>query len=254
MNRIYWSEDKITMLTDHLDAKKHSHFMLQLFLSLEGNMEILVSGKRISCKGILVNQNISHAFRAKKKLHLSVLIEPASGLAEQLNKKMKEKDYLFLEGPEIDGLQKQATEMIEDESLSCYHKFMERLYQYMDVDTSQKQYDERIRQLFWLLDSCNCDDHRISAFAEKIALSPSRLSHLFREQTGVSLKSYILLHQMEKAFIELLNGATITQAAMEAGFDSPSHFAATVKRMMGMPASLSLKDSRFLKVHSVEMR
>ncbi len=42
------------------------------------------------------------------------------------------------------------------------------------------------------------------------------LSHLFREQTGVSLKSYILLHQMEKAFIELLNGATITQAAMEA--------------------------------------
>lgn len=80
------------------------------------------------------------------------------------------------------------------------------------------------------------------------------LSHLFREQTGVSLKSYILLHQMEKAFIELLNGATITQAAMEAGFDSPSHFAATVKRMMGMPARLSLKDSRFLKVHSVEMR
>ncbi|MBD5106527.1 MAG: AraC family transcriptional regulator, partial [Lachnospiraceae bacterium] len=169
MNRIYWSEDKITMLTDHLDAKKHSHFMLQLFLSLEGNMEILVSGKRISCKGILVNQNISHAFRAKKKLHLSVLIEPASGLAEQLNKKMKEKDYLFLEGLEIDGLQNQAAEMIEDESLSCYHKFMERLYQYMDVDNSPKQYDERIRQLFLLLDSCNCDDHRISAFAEKIA-------------------------------------------------------------------------------------
>lgn len=253
MNRIYWSKDKITMLTDHLAAEKHSHLMLQLFLSLEGSMEIEVAGKKISCKGILINKNVFHAFHAREKVHLSVLIEPASSLAEQLDKKLKGKACLFLEETEIDVLQKQAVEMIENEDLLVYHKFMERLYQHMDVFISQKQYDERIRQLFLLLDSCICDDHRISAFAEKVALSPSRLSHLFREQAGVSLKSYILLHQMENAFTELLKGATITQAAMKAGFDSPSHFAATVKRMMGMPASLSLKDSHFLKVHSVEM-
>lgn len=248
MNKIYWSKDKITMLTDHLAAQNHSHLMLQMFLSLEGSMEIQVSGRRISCKGMVVNQNIPHAFHAKKKLHLSVLIEPASGLAEQLDKKMEGKEYLLLEGYGMDELQKQAAEMAEDESASCYYKFMEELYQFMDLSPSPKEYDERIQQLFLLLDSCNCDDHRISVFAEQTALSPSRLSHLFREQTGVSLKSYILLHQMEKAFMELLNGASITRAAMEAGFDSPSHFAATVKRMMGMPASLSLKDSRFLKV------
>ncbi|MBD5545206.1 MAG: hypothetical protein HDR01_13490 [Lachnospiraceae bacterium] len=92
MNRIYWSEDNITMLTDHLDAKKHSHLMLQLFLSLKGSMEIEVSEKRNSCKGILVNQNISNAFWTKKKLHLSVLIEPASSLAEQLKERKKGKN------------------------------------------------------------------------------------------------------------------------------------------------------------------
>ncbi len=248
MNKIYWGKDKITMLTDHLAAKNHSHLMLQLFLSLEGSMEIRVSGKRISCRGIVVSGNVPHAVYAKKRLHLSVLIEPASGLAEQFYRKLEGKAYLLLEGHGMDELQKQATEMAEDESASCYYKFMEKLYQFMDLNPSPKEYDERIQQLFLLLASCNCDDHRISVFAEQTALSPSRLSHLFREQTGVSLKSYILLHQMEKAFMELLKGASITRAAMEAGFDSPSHFAATVKRMMGMPASLSLKDSRFLKV------
>ena len=35
------------------------------------------------------------------------------------------------------------------------------------------------------------------------------------------------------------DGKTITDAAMLSGFDSPSHFAATTKRMMGIAASLS---------------
>lgn len=34
MNRIYWQSDRIGMLTDHLNANKHAHWMLQLFLSL----------------------------------------------------------------------------------------------------------------------------------------------------------------------------------------------------------------------------
>ena len=64
----------------------------------------------------------------------------------------------------------------------------------------------------------------------------------------MTLKGYISLHRMKRAFSLLLGGESITDAAMKAGFDSPSHFAATVKKMMGMPARLSLKDSEFLKV------
>ena len=66
------------------------------------------------------------------------------------------------------------------------------------------------------------------------------------------LKSYIMLHQVERAFIKLLCGKNITEAALEAGFDSSSHFSATVKRMMGIPASLSTKDSVFLKVPDIQ--
>ena len=39
------------------------------------------------------------------------------------------------------------------------------------------------------------------------------------------------------------------EAALNAGFDSPSHFASTVKRMMGLPARSTVKDSEFLKVY-----
>ena len=53
---------------------------------------------------------------------------------------------------------------------------------------------------------------------------------------------------MQTAFLALLNGKNITEAAMLAGFDSPSHFATVTKKMMGMPASISVKNSVFLKV------
>ena len=31
MGRAYWQTDRIGMLTDHLNANKHAHWMLQLF-------------------------------------------------------------------------------------------------------------------------------------------------------------------------------------------------------------------------------
>ena len=125
---------------------------------------------------------------------------------------------------------------------------MQKNVMFLGVEQKTPTYDDRITELLSLLDECSCDDHAIAQFAYKIALSPSRLSHLFKEQTGMPLKSYIMLHQMERAFIGLLGGKSITEAALNAGFDTPSHFAATTKRLMGMYASLSLKDSEFLKV------
>ena len=119
---------------------------------------------------------------------------------------------------------------------------------YLGIEPREQPLDERITELLSLLKKCDCYDHTIAAFAKQVSLSPSRLSHLFREQVGVPLKSYIVLHQTEKAFTALLGGASITDAAMLAGFDSPSHFAATVKKLMGQPASKATKDSEFLKV------
>ena len=86
-------------------------------------------------------------------------------------------------------------------------------------------------------------------YAGELNLSASRLSHLFSEQIGIPIKKYLILHQLEKAFAEILQGVSITKASMDSGFDSPSHFAAVVKSLMGLPAKRGVKDSVFLKVY-----
>ncbi|WP_216857302.1 helix-turn-helix domain-containing protein [Paenibacillus tritici] len=49
------------------------------------------------------------------------------------------------------------------------------------------------------------------------------MSHLFKENTGISLSGYMVLHKLQKATYLIFEGLSITDAAMAAGFDSPSH-------------------------------
>lgn len=249
MSKIFWDKDKVAFFTKQLDAVEHSHWMMQLFLGLEDNLDIYVSGKRIFCKGIIVNKNISHSFSANDKQHFSALIEPTSSLATQINIWMNGQEFFILDSFRLDQLQKSMENFSKQMNITAYHDFINQLYTILHIKEYPKIYDDRIVAFFHLLDNCTCNTHSIAQFAQELSLSQSRLSHLFREQVGVPLKSYLLLHQMERAFMELFDGKTITDAAMLSGFDSPSHFAATTKRMMGIAASLSLKDSEFLKVY-----
>lgn len=251
MNRIYWDKDKISMITDQIEAVPHKHWAMQLFLSMEKNLDICVSGQWISCQCIVVNRNVNHSFSTDDRLHFSSIIEPTSNIADQLDRIMDGKEYLVIDDQGIVEVQKLASQLACSNELKDYHSFIDQLYCILGLDKQYKIYDDRIKELLHYIECCDCDIHTISSFAAKVSLSPSRLSHLFRDQVGIPLKSYIQFHQMQKAFLALLNGKSITEAAMLADFDTPSHFAAVTKRMMGMPASISLKNSVFLKVPSV---
>lgn len=43
INKIFWQEDRIGMITNNLEADTHSHCMLQMFLGIEENIEIIVN-------------------------------------------------------------------------------------------------------------------------------------------------------------------------------------------------------------------
>ena len=142
-----------------------------------------------------------------------------------------------------------ARPMIDSFDEKSYRQYLNQMYLCLGFQPMKRQLDERITGFLNILQDCTCIDHSVDKFAEELCISTSRLSHLFSEQVGIPLKSYLTLHQLEKAYQDILNGNSITDAAMNAGFDSPSHFAATVKRLMGLPTRRALKDSRFLKVY-----
>lgn len=248
MNKIYWDNDKISIITDQMEAVEHKHWAMQLFLSMDKDLRLRVSGKQISCKCVIVNQNVNHSFSTDQQIHLSVIIMPATNISEQLKRVMDGREYYILDDSDVMEMQKLVSELIYSAENNIYYHYVGVFHRFLGIGQQEKRYDDRIEEVLRDIECCDCGIHRISAFADKVSISPDRLSHLFREQVGMPLKSYIQLHQMQKAFRALCDGRSITEAAMQAGFDTPSHFAAVTKRMMGIPASVSLKNSVFLKV------
>lgn len=254
MNKIFWDRDKISIITDQIEAVPHKHWAMQLFLSLEKNLEISVEGKKFSCRCIAINRNTLHSFSTGGSLYFTMIIEPTSSVANQLDERMEGKKHHIFDNQDIEPTQRLLFSLIDSGGMGEYREFMIQLYKFLRLKEQSKKYDDRIRDLLYEIERCNCNTHSIASFADKVALSSSRLSHLFKEQVGMPLKSYIQFHQMQRAFLALLNGKNITEAAMMAGFDTPSHFATVTKKMMGMPASVSMKNSVFLKVTEEEKR
>lgn len=254
MNRIYWDRDKISILTDQIEAIEHKHYAMQLFLSIDKPLNLYVSGKLVMGKCVIINCNVNHIFSTGNQLHFSIIIEPASNIARQLEMRMNGSEFDILDDLGIEKIQNAVSDLAyckKDDEMKHYQYLIDTLYDNLKLNRKVKVYDDRIREVLDYTEKCDCSVHTISFFADMVSLSPSRLSHLFREQVGMPLKSYIQFHQMQKAFFALLNGKNITEAAMIANFDSPSHFAAATNRMMGMPASLSSKNSVFLKVYDM---
>ncbi len=76
-----------------------------------------------------------------------------------------------------------------------------------------------------------------SAAAVGVHLSPSRLRHLFVEQTGLAFKTYMLWLRLVRALEVYSDGASLTEAAHAAGFSDSAHFSRIFKRTFGLPAT-----------------
>jgi AraC-like DNA-binding protein len=78
---------------------------------------------------------------------------------------------------------------------------------------------------------CGLDD-----LAERVGLSPSRLSRLFKQQTGLSIVEFRNQQRMERFLSQYENAAeqpTLLEAALEAGFGSYPQFHRVFRKVVG---------------------
>lgn len=72
--------------------------------------------------------------------------------------------------------------------------------------------------------------------AARVGLSSGRARHLFAEETGLPFRTYLLWRRLMRT-VELFSaGASLTDAALGAGFSDSSHLSRTFRRMFGITA------------------
>jgi AraC family transcriptional regulator of arabinose operon len=98
--------------------------------------------------------------------------------------------------------------------------------------------DDRIRAALKHLCEHSAEKITLQNLAKVCGLSPSRLSHLFKEQAGETPLQYLEQRRIEAARDLLqMTSKPVSQIAYEVGFNNPFHFSRIYRRKMGIPPS-----------------
>lgn len=247
MKTIIWSENNLSIISNDIEASEHKHLMLHVFYKPHNPLKIIANNKEITGNCIIVDSNVSHSLPHQDEMIFFACIDSATSIAQQIKRKylcessfkvVPANDTLFTFVSLHSGL-----------NASDYNDFFQNLMINLGIKaTRQLKMDQRIHTLIKEINAFKHIESTTGQIAESFYLSESRLSHLFKKETGNALKSFLLLTKLKKAYKLVLSGINITEAAIESGFYSASHLAETNQKMMGMNICNAIKDSRFLEV------
>lgn len=220
-----YSYDYICFKASYRTPDMHQHFAKHILIADDGELECDVDGEQFKCKGLIIQSNIPHTVHSGKTPITVFLIDETCAKAKIIDiKYLKKKSYYIL-----------------DEALVCnFHRIScnEMLSVLGLNDVICTEYDERIKLALEIIDNCEMlETGIINTICDAVFLSESRLSHIFREQVGISIAGYVLFSKLSKTYDYIAAGESITDAAIHAGFSSSAHFAAVNKKQFGISAS-----------------
>lgn len=98
------------------------------------------------------------------------------------------------------------------------------------------RHDERIRKAIVYMAGHVSQSPSVADIAGHVALSESRLAHLFREQTGLAPMQYLERLRVDRAREMLIGtGRSVSEIAYQCGFGHPFYFTRVFKRHTGRP-------------------
>jgi AraC-like DNA-binding protein len=88
----------------------------------------------------------------------------------------------------------------------------------------------------------------VISLAQQVGLSTSRLVNLFKEQIGIPIRRYRLWYRLFLSTQRIVCGASVTDAAQEAGFADAAHFTRTYRAILGIQPSALVRPRAGLQV------
>jgi len=226
MSRIYFCDTYIAVVPTYEGTDMHKHSMLHVFVG-DGT---LVLDEEHKGNLIILEQNVYHR-RPKGKLKFFLFVDPTSTFAENLRKKYLKGKYCYADEEVLE---------CDDISESGIKEFVRQRFG-DSCFIRRKNIDERILSLLEEIDDYKHLETKVPEIAERMNYSESYLTHLFKKETGVSLKRYLLLRRVEYVWQGIVRGENITEASLNAGFASPSHFSDTCRKLTGISAAYVIK-------------
>jgi AraC-like DNA-binding protein len=220
------------------DAAFHSHHAVQFTAALNGSLSLITGSSTLTAPMLAVAADVEHKFQAEGLLAF-LFIEPESRAGRALSQRLfRDCELVEVRNDRIDELFRPLRCTFDapsaDEDLL---RLGWALVEELAPDTHPPLPDPRVQKIIDYT-ARNLDQPlSLATASEGVHLSPSRLRHLFVEQTGLPYKTYILWLRLMRAVKAYSQGESLTAAAHFAGFSDSAHFSRVFRRTFGLPAT-----------------
>jgi AraC-like DNA-binding protein len=235
------------------DTDFHSHHALQISISLNNPFILETENGLKKYQAVIIDTDVVHKFDGMDDWHLILLIDP-----EHENVSQIKTNILFEQTaePAFDLLESHVDVivqlMIKEATCNAVNNSLNSMLTLLS-GSNQKicEKDHRIRKIINYVESLDEKKVSIKTLTNLVNLSESRLSHLFKNQTGIPVRRYILWVRLMGALKSIVSGQSMTNAALSAGFSDSAHFNRTFRNMFGVFPSTYVKkrkNSRFIQL------
>jgi AraC-like DNA-binding protein len=218
----------------------HSHYAIQLVLGAPSGLRVQFGrdGAWQPCPAALIPPRATHSIDVTGcQWSAVVFIEPETPEGKALSAR-------------LDG----GMELLDEPAVAAVAERLEAAWRRdKRRDTVQALCLEQVRQLSATAPRVPSDPRVIAAVetirqrldhtvtlaevASAAHLSPSRFRHLFVEETGMPLRTYVLWRRLLSVWELLMQGESLSAAAHAAGFADSAHLSRTSRAMFGLAPS-----------------
>lgn len=219
------------------DTAPHAHHAVQICLARRGTFRLrtgpVEAWRRFRAAAVGPDQ--PHQLEGGKNELALLYLDPESDEGRRLRAVTAGSGFLRLPSSLVAHLEPWGGRPLDiDEAAAVVNRLLAVL---APIERQRPALDARVaRSLEWLR-SVPSRPRAASKVAARVSLSTGRFAHLFRDNTGVPLRRYLLWLRLVSAVQQMAAGGTPTDAAAAAGFSDAAHLSRTFRRMFGIVPS-----------------
>lgn len=214
-----------------LKTQFHTHPATEIIIAKTGVFTLATKEKELVDIQIgLIQPNVVHAFNGENAICEIIMLEWEFIDSHKLLASLEETIH---------------TDGIVELDKALIPKIHSDLLEKWSTPDYRIAFDKRIEQTVQLIKQKHAQsDLALTDLAKSVNLSPSRLSHLFKAQMGISIQKFIIWIRMKAATTYMLKESMhLTKAAYNAGFYDTAHFSKHFKEIFGIKPSLVYNNS-----------
>ena len=218
----------------------HAHYAIQLVLGVPAGLRIQSGrdGAWQSCAGALVPSRMTHTIDVDAcGMSLVLFIEPETPQGKALSTRLQGRLELLAADDVADAARRLEQAWRVERNQDAVRAACVQLVQHVSQTAPREPSDPRVLAAIEYIRQSVGEPVTLAAVAHVANLSPERFRHLFVQETGMPLRTYVLWRRLLHVWTLLMDGETLSGAAHAAGFADSAHLSRTARTMFGLPPS-----------------